>query len=128
MSAAAAPDVRVLVVGEVRMYREGLAKALAAEEGVAVTGTLERLPADAAELEALAPDVVLLDVSSPEALPAVRRVTASVPGLRVVALGVTDGDHQVVACAEAGVSGYVTRDQSVDHVIAAVRAAAFTIP
>ena len=80
------------------------------------------MPPDPAPLSAIDPDVVLFDISPPGSLGEVRRVAAAVPAARVVALAVGESENQVVACAEAGADGYVTRDQSVEDVLAVIGA------
>jgi DNA-binding NarL/FixJ family response regulator len=70
------------------------------------------------------PDIVLLDVAIPENAWLVRGLVAAVPGTRVVALAVPEAEQDVLMWAEAGVAGYVTREASVEDVVAAVQAVA----
>jgi DNA-binding NarL/FixJ family response regulator len=63
-------------------------------------------------------------METPGSLGLVRRIRRSAPGVHVVALAVPDDENSVVNCAEAGVAGYVTRDQSIEDVIAAVESVA----
>jgi two-component system, NarL family, nitrate/nitrite response regulator NarL len=102
--------IRVLVISAVRLYREGLEELL---------GRDSRL-----RIAAEAPDVVLLDTASSDGLGAVRRVSASIPEARIVALGVSETPGEVLALAEAGIAGYVTREASAEHVAEAVWRAA----
>jgi DNA-binding NarL/FixJ family response regulator len=46
-----------------------------------------------------------------------------VPGVPIVALGVPDVEGDVLACAEAGIAGYVTREASLEELVAVVRSA-----
>ena len=108
----------VYIVADVRLYREGLVDALSRVEQIAVVGAAES-PADAlAEIPERAPDAVLLDVSTPGSLEAVRTIAGGVPGTCVVALSIADHESDVLAYAEAGVSGYVTRDASLEELVA----------
>ena len=66
------------------------------------------------------PDVVLIDLASLDALEPVRAIIAAAPATKVVAIGVTASEQHVVACAEAGVAGYASRDASLEEVIATV--------
>jgi two-component system, NarL family, nitrate/nitrite response regulator NarL len=113
--------VRVMVVADVRMYRDGLAAGLRAEPAVDVVAALSRPPSD---LGAFAPDVVVYDVSRADALPAVRDLLRRAPAAKVVVVAIPERDGDLLAYAEAGVSGYVTSEQSVDDVAGAVRAVA----
>lgn len=116
--------IEVVVVTGVRLYREGLAQALAGDDGVAVVATAsdpyEMLPA----LRTAPADVALLDVPLPRAAAAVEALHGACPGLRVVALAVTETSADVVAWAEAGTDGYVSRDSSIDQLVATIQAVA----
>ena len=114
----------VLIVSEVRLYREGLAELLARECTLRVVGTaVHTLDAlvKAAELE---PAVVVLDYAAADSLSFSRALIQIRPDIRVVALGLPDGDDAVLAFAEAGIAGYVARDGSVHDVVAAIESAA----
>lgn len=116
--------IRVLVVAGVRFYREGLAAALSADARFTVAGTAADPGEAAGRLAELAPDVVLLDLAGNDGPAVVRRLLAQAPGTLVVALGVTEADDDVLPLAEAGVAGYVTRDGTVDDLLAAVESVA----
>ena len=115
---------RVLVVGEIRLYRDGLADMLRAEPAIEVVATAAGADEAVRAMRELAPDVVLLDMAIPDNMWLVRALVEAVPGTRVVALAVPEIEREVLACAEAGVAGYVTRDGSIEDVVAAVESAA----
>jgi DNA-binding NarL/FixJ family response regulator len=112
----------VAILASVRFYRDGLACVLAEEDGIEV-------PLAAAEPEELRErlddriDVVLLDMSIAGALDAARDLTGSAAPPRVVGIAVGDGEDEVVACAQAGVAGFVSRDDSLADLLAAIRSA-----
>jgi DNA-binding NarL/FixJ family response regulator len=120
---AAPAEVTVLVVGDVRLYRDGVAGVLAARERVRVVGVAD----GAAEAMALArderPRVVLFDVATPGMLDAAREIGRA-SGAALVAFAVRDTERAVTACAEAGLAGYVTCAGTFDELAAAVRAVA----
>lgn len=120
---AAPQPVRAMVSAAVRIYRDGLAHSLGtAMQVVAETGDA---PATLAEAGRLAPDVILLDVSLDGALALVRSLYEAVPTTRVVAFAVDDAaEHQVLACAEAGVAGWISRDATAAEIVDAVLRAA----
>lgn len=113
--------IEVLVVSEVRIYREGLVMALARSERIACVGSASHAGSATAAAGALAPDVALVDVTMRDAL---ATIAALARGVRTVALGVGGDDDAVISYAEAGVSGYVTRDDSLDQLAAAIEAVA----
>jgi DNA-binding NarL/FixJ family response regulator len=111
--------IRIFVVAAVRLYREGLAQLLPRDGRLEVVGTAATWSEAVAGVDAARPDVVLLDVSIPEALEGIRGLVEAADA-KVVALAVAEAERDVVAYAEAGVAGYVTRDDSLDAVLAAV--------
>jgi len=111
----------VLVVSAIRIYREGLQIMLERSGAIECVGSAGDSQSAVAAARRLRPDVALIDVTMPDALAAVR---AMPPGLRTVALGVGPDDREVVGFAEAGVAGYLTRDDSLDCVADALAAVA----
>jgi len=119
-----ATPVRALVASDIRLYREGLADGLARSGRVEVAGTAAD-PATTVELtRELAPDLVLVDLVMAGWEDAVRAVVGAENGARVVVLGVREVEDDVIACAEAGVSGYVTREASLDELTDVVESVA----
>jgi DNA-binding NarL/FixJ family response regulator len=121
---SAPPVIRVFIVAGIRLYRDGLAAILPRRDGIAVVGTAESWEAGAAEVGLLRPDIVLLDMAVAGGADAISEIVAGADGVKVVALAVPESEAEVIAYAEAGVSGYVTREQSVADLVAAVESAA----
>lgn len=113
---------RVLLVSDVRLYREGLLLALAQRDAVRLLGAAHDAEAARGLVALHAPDVALLDTGMRGALDLARTLRAQAPDTKLVAFAVADAGPDVVACAEAGVAGYVSRDASVDDVVASVHA------
>jgi two-component system nitrate/nitrite response regulator NarL len=113
--------VRMLVVTEIRLYREGVAAALRALPDVELAVEAQ----DAAEAVVSARshelDVVLLDMTLDDTAGLIRSLLVARPKAHVVALGVPEDGPEVVACAEAGISGYVSREASLDDLAEALR-------
>lgn len=116
--------VRLLIVSDTRLYREGLARVLATDGRVEVVKSAPSMEEAMAALAACHPDVVLVDAASLEALPGVGAILDAFPVVRIVALGVADAERDVIAFAEAGVAGYVFRDASLEELLATVESAA----
>lgn len=115
--------IRVVILSDVRLYREALTELLARHDLVVVGSAAERR-ACLARIAESRPGVVLVDMAMADALVAVRSILLTAPQVRVVALGVTESEAEVVACAEAGVSGYVTREDSLGDLVAALESVA----
>ncbi len=113
----------VLVVSELRLLGEGLARLLEDEPGMRVLGASTSAPEALASFAKDPPDIVLLD-SVTENPGVVRRVLDAVPTSKVVVVGVSELEDDVIAWAEAGVAGYVGRDASLGELSEAVSCAA----
>ena len=114
--------IRVLLIADIRLYREGLSAMLRRVNDLAVVavaaGRDEALRA-AAECQ---PDVIVLDaamIAAPDAL----RELAAASLAPLVALDVPVTGDTMVTFAEAGVVGYVGREGSVDDVVRTIRSA-----
>ena len=116
--------IRVVVAADTRLYREGLAELLSRATGISVVATAANLSKTFARVREHEPDVVLLDMAMEGALAGVDELAASAQGIRIMALAVPEIGGEVVAYAEAGVHGYVTRDASLDELVAAVESVA----
>ena len=117
-AAMAAVLMRVAICAAVRLYREGLGLALGAVDTVDVVAIVASASEAREELAAAAPEIVLVDAAGPERIEEVRRVVDALPDAKVVALAIPEDAETVLACAEAGVSGFVTRESSLGEVVA----------
>jgi two-component system nitrate/nitrite response regulator NarL len=120
-----APDViQVVVASDIRLYREGLVESLARSGAFEVVGTAGTRDETLTAVGALRQDVVLLDLAMAGATDLARDIAAAAPGARVVVLGVREVEDEVIACAEAGVEGYVTREASLRELVDVVESVA----
>jgi DNA-binding NarL/FixJ family response regulator len=115
--------LRVAIVAEVRLYREGLARSLDRIAGLAVVGAAADRDGALDLVARRNPHVVLVDLAAPDGIGAVRAVASTAAAPKVVALVVSEAGSEVIASAEAGVAGYVTRNQSIEDVVSAMRSA-----
>ncbi|HVE67457.1 MAG TPA: response regulator transcription factor [Solirubrobacteraceae bacterium] len=118
-------EIRVVVVDDHDLFRQGLREVLA-ERGIKVVGEAADGD-DAVRLVAhSAPDVVVMDLSMPRmsGIEATRRISAMAPSTRVLVLTMASDDESVVEALEAGASGYVLKDSLVEDIAAGIRAAA----
>ncbi len=114
--------IETYIVTEVRAYRDALASALGRTGHIRVVGSAAH-PADAAcELATVHPDVVLLDLAGADGPDWARVIGAASPQLRLIVLGLEEAEHDVIAWAEAGVSGYVGREACLEDLVAALEA------
>jgi two-component system nitrate/nitrite response regulator NarL len=113
--------VLAFLICRVRLYCEVMADRLAREPGIAFIGTANPEDNLVAKIETAVPDVVLLDASPRDALAVAARLIRERPQTRILGFGVCDVPEDVVACAEAGLSGYVPCTASIKDLISAAR-------
>ena len=112
---------RVYVLSTIRLLREGLVRALSRQASVNVVGASDA--AVLGEILESRPDVLLLDISNSAALEWSTSLVRVIPNVKIVALCVAEVEQVVLACAKAGVSGFVYAQGSANDVVAAVHSA-----
>jgi two-component system, NarL family, nitrate/nitrite response regulator NarL len=108
---------RLLIVADVRLYREGMRDVLARRpqfSAVATAGDEDEALGLIAELQ---PDVVIVDMATRHSLDVVRGIRRADPRTRVVGFGVQEVEGEILACAEAGLAGYVPCEASLDELV-----------
>lgn len=115
--------MKVLVVTEIRLYRDGVAEALRRLDDVELAATAATGPAAVVAARRTECDVVLVDMALTDSTGTVQALLTARPQLKVVALGVPEDGPEVVAVAEAGIAGYVSREATIQEVGEALRGA-----
>lgn len=113
----------MLVVAEVRLYRDGLVRVLDARADLRVVGSATSAREALMLARQLRPDIVLFDVATPGMLGAAREIGGAT-GARLIAFAVQDTEQAVLACAEAGLAGYVALGDTLDELLSAIRVVA----
>ncbi|MGW1061356.1 response regulator [Micromonospora rubida] len=116
-------SLRVVIADDQALVRAGFRMILAAEGLDVVAEAADGIEAVDA-VRRTRPDVVLMDIRMPEldGLEATRRIlTGTDDGPRVIMLTTFDLDHYVYAALSAGASGFLLKDVSPEHLVAAVR-------
>jgi DNA-binding NarL/FixJ family response regulator len=118
-------DVRVLVVDDQELVREGIASLLGIQPGLTVVGTASNGVQAVEAAESLAPDVVLMDVRMPEmdGVEAVGVLRRTAPACSVVMLTTFDDEEYVVQALQAGAVGYLLKNLPAAELADAVRLA-----
>src|SRR3989442_565016 len=83
--------IRVAIVADIRLYREGLARVLERQPNISVVATAATGDGSLAPLLQLGPDVILIDKAMPDSLQAMRRGGMAAPGGQIVSLRVSEG-------------------------------------
>jgi two-component system, NarL family, response regulator NreC len=119
-------QIRILLVEDHRILREGLRAILSAQPDLAVVGEA----ADGGEAihraQELQPDLVVLDLSMPRmnGLDALKDIKRVAPAARVLILTVQHGEEYVLGALQAGADAYLSKDSSADELLQGVRSVA----
>jgi DNA-binding NarL/FixJ family response regulator len=116
--------IHVVVVAQVPLFGDGLARYLDQYEFLDVTTasgeTWQGPPAPRMD----EPIIVLLDVTLRESPLMLETIVSTAQDVKVVALAIPDSDDEVMALAEAGISGYVTRNATLPELVSIIRSVA----
>lgn len=117
-------QIRVMIVDDQTLVREGLASLLSLTPDLEVVGKAGDGAEALALVECCKPDVVLMDVRMPgmNGVAALRHLRASHPHLRVLMLTTFDDDDYLFASLEAGAAGYLLKSTNPDHLAETIRA------
>ncbi len=117
-------NIRVAIVDDQTLIREGLASLLALVPDLTVVGKASDGREALALVAEQSPDVVLMDVRMPgmNGVTATREIRARYPHTRVIVLTTFDNDEYVFESLRAGASGYLLKNADPDHLAAAIRA------
>lgn len=118
--------IRVLLVDDQALFREGLRTLLSIWDDIDVVGEAGNGREAIAQTAVLLPDVILMDLRMPEldGVAATRRLQTTHPTSRVIVLTTFDDDEHVFDGLRAGAVGYLLKDVSSDKLVEAIRAAA----
>ncbi|MFC9626666.1 response regulator [Streptomyces sp. NPDC056930] len=126
MTIPTAPAIRVLIVDDQMMVREGFSVLLNAMPGIEVVGEAVDGRQAIAQVAALRPDVVLMDIRMPElnGIEATREIIAADADAKVLVLTTFDLDEYVYQALRAGASGFLLKDASARQLADGVRVVA----
>jgi DNA-binding NarL/FixJ family response regulator len=114
--------IRVLIVDDHPVFRDGLASLLHPLPGLEVVGRAADGVEAVDQVAALRPDVVVMDVQMPRlnGIEATRRITADHPGVGVLVVTMGEDDGTVMSALRAGARGYLRKGAEQDEVVRAI--------
>jgi len=117
--------VRILIVDDHPMTREGLRQALATAEDIEVVGEAVDGEEAVAQATKLKPDVIFMDIRMPKmnGLEATRKIRETQPDVKVILFTVEDSRVTINEAIQAGVNGYLLKDVSSEELVKAARLA-----
>ncbi len=116
--------IRIMIVDDHTVVRDGLSAMLGRQEDFTVVGEAENGLEAIEKTKDLNPDVILMDLRMPEltGVEAMRRIREDDPDAKFIVLTTFDSDEYIFDAIEAGAKGYLLKDASRDDLFKAVRA------
>ena len=123
MNKSAHPDIRIGIVDDQRLIRDGLRLILEMEEGLKVVGESENGMLALEMYTTLQPDVLLMDIRMPgmDGVEATRQIIERFPQARVIILTTFDDDAYIFDALRVGALGYLLKDISGPELAEAIR-------
>ena len=114
--------IKILLADDHKLLREGLRALIEEQQNMTVIAEAEN-GRSAVQLAArLSPDIIVMDISMPglNGIDATRRITAELPGVKVIALSMHADRNFVVEMFKAGAMGYLLKDCAFEELIRAI--------
>jgi len=108
---------KVIVISDIKIYCEGLKDALSDTNSIIVSGAANSFNIALDIIEHETPNLVLLDMTMMNSCRFAREISRLYPGIKIVALSVSEHESNIMACAEAGIAGYVAREATLDELL-----------
>ena len=118
--------IRVLVVDDHRVVREGVTRLLREQCHIEVVGEADNGQTAIEMAGQMRPDVVIMDINMPgmNGIEATRKIREQFPQVRIVGLSMHEEREIVALMKEAGAQAYVAKDRPLDELLLAIRSTA----
>lgn len=118
--------IRVLLVDDHQLFREGMRSMLANDAGIEVIGEAENGRSAVELARQLAPDVIVMDISMPDlnGIEATRQIKEWSPGTQILALSAFPDRRLVAGALAAGAAGYLLKDSAFEELCRAIHTVA----
>ena len=119
-----ADRIRILVVEDHHVVRQGLIALLSATAEVEVVGQASDGVEAIAQFRALVPDVTLMDLQLPRmgGVESITRIRAEFPAARIIVLTTFDGDEDIYRALQAGAKAYLLKGMTLDELLSTIEA------
>jgi DNA-binding NarL/FixJ family response regulator len=114
--------IRVLIVDDHPVFRDGLRNVLSTAEGLVVIGEAKDGGEALEAAESLRPDVIIMDINIPvlNGMQATRQIKSDHPDINIIMLTAYDDDEQIYHAIRTGASAYYPKDISPEMLVRAI--------
>jgi DNA-binding NarL/FixJ family response regulator len=118
--------IRILIIEDNRILREGIAEALGRQKDVAVAAISGGSDEALKKAGVPKPQVVLIDLGleSPNCLEIVKAAKREYPGVKVIGMGLIPAQSDIMEFVQAGAEGFILKSATVEEVLETIRAVA----
>lgn len=115
--------IRILIVDDHNLFREGLGAIIQQEPDIEVVGMAGRVQEALDAVRMLKPDIVLMDFALPDGTgaDATRMIVQEFPTCKVVFMTMSDRDEDLLAAIRSGAVGYLLKNMTPSKLVAALR-------
>ncbi len=120
------PKIRILLIEDNRILREGIIAMIKKQRDVTVAGVSDGRDNTLAKARAVKPHVVLMDLGldSQNSLDVVHSVKKEFPGIKIIGMGLAPTQSDILEFVQAGAEGFILKNATVEDVIKTIRAVA----
>ncbi|MDI7261560.1 MAG: response regulator transcription factor [Thermodesulfobacteriota bacterium] len=117
------PKIRVLVVDDHTVVRDGICTLLGLAKDIEVAGEASNGSEALEKVKKLMPDVMLIDIAMPHmnGLEATRRIHKEFPGVKILVLTQYDDKEYVFSAIESGASGFISKTATSSELASGIR-------
>ncbi len=125
MDKSAEPPIRVMIVDDQALVREGIASLLAIQPGITICGTAENGQEAVTKFESFNPQVILMDIRMPvmNGIESAQVILQQNPQVIILMLTTLEDDEYIVKSLQSGASGYLLKDMLAADLAQAIRLA-----
>ncbi len=120
------PKIRILLIEDNRMLREGITAMINGQGDVTIAAVSDGKANALAKARAVKPELLLMDLGleSQSSLEAVRSVKKEFPEIKIIGMGLAPAQADILEFVQAGAEGFILKNATVDDVIKTIRAVA----
>ncbi len=115
--------MRIVIVDDHVLFREGLSSIIRSEPDIQVTGMAGTVQEAVELVRKLKPDLVLMDFSLPDGTgaDATRQILAEYPACKIIFLTMSEGDESLFEAIRSGAKGYLLKNMRPANLVTAIR-------